>query len=213
MSNVQTRLPVETWVKATWEDYLEAIASPPCKKAKGYYYNEHLRIEMSPVSSDHASDHTIITLAVNLLGILKRIPLQGRDNCTYRKTGVQECQPDLSYYIGDRAQTVPYGTSIINLDDYPPPDLVIEVANTSLADDLGTKRLLYEEIGAAEYWVVDVQNARILGFAIADGGSRRITDSQVLPGLALSVLEEALRRSRSTDQSQVGAWLMAQFQS
>ncbi|MCC5649018.1 Uma2 family endonuclease [Nostoc sp. XA013] len=47
------------------------------------------------------------------------------------------------------------------------PDLVIEIAKTSLLDDLGTKRCLatsrfastlYEELGIAEYWVVDVQN-------------------------------------------------------
>jgi hypothetical protein len=64
----------------------------------------------------------------------------------------------------------------------------------------------------AEYWVVDVQNAQILAYAMADQGSKRIQVSLVLPGLAISVLEEALRRSRETDQSQVGNWLLTQFQ-
>jgi len=77
------------------------------RKAKGYYYNGQLRIEMSPVGSDHASAHTII-FAVNLFATLKGIPLNGRDNCTYRKAGVQECQPDVSYYIGDKAQVIPW---------------------------------------------------------------------------------------------------------
>ncbi|MDY6783467.1 MAG: Uma2 family endonuclease [Cyanobacteriota bacterium] len=212
MSDLQTALPANTWLKATWENYLNAIAQPTCENAKGYYYDGQLRIEMSPVSSDHASDHTLIAVAVNLFGILRQIPLQGRDNCSYRRTGLQECQPDLSYYIGDRASIIPYGTSIVDLNRYPPPDLVIEVANTSLADDWDRKRKLYQEINVTEYWVLDVQNARILGFAIAGGKSKRIKNSRVLPGLALSVLEEALRRSRSTDQSRVGAWLMAQFQ-
>ncbi|MDY7015812.1 MAG: Uma2 family endonuclease [Cyanobacteriota bacterium] len=112
----------------------------------------------------------------------------------------------------DRASIIPYGTSIVDLDRYPPPDLVIEVANTSLTDDWEIKRRLYQAINVTEYWVLDVRNTRILGFAIADGKSRQIRNSRVLPGLTLSVLEEALRRSRSTDQSRVGAWLMAQFQ-
>ncbi len=47
---------------------------------------------------------------------------------------------------------------------------------------------------------------------LADGGSRRIYQSQALPGLAISVLEEALVRSREADQSQVGNWLLTQFQ-
>jgi hypothetical protein len=60
--------------------------------------------------------------------------------------------------------------------------------------------------------VVDVQNVQVLAYAMADQGSKRIQVSLVLPGLAMSVLEEALRRSRETDQSQVGSWLLTQFQ-
>lgn len=99
------------------------------------------------------------------------------------------------------------------------PDLVIEIAKTSLLDDLGTKRSLYEELGVAEYWVVDVQNTQIIAYAIADQGSKRIQESQVLSGLAMSttgyayaILEEALRRSREMNQSEVGTWLLSQFQ-
>ncbi len=212
MNELQTKLPTDTWVVASWDEYVQVIELA-YEKAKGYYYNGQLRIEMSPVGADHASAHTIIIFAVNLFATLKGIPLNGMDNCTFRKAGVQECQPDVSYYIGDNAQVIPWGTTIVNLDHYLPPDLVIEVANTSLADDIGQKRLLYEDLRVAEYWVVDVQNIRVIAFAIlVDGGSQRITQSQALPGLAISLLEEALRRSRQVDQTQVGAWLLAQFQ-
>lgn len=86
------------------------------------------------------------------------------DNCTYRKARVQECQPDLSCYVGNRAQVVPQNTNIVNLDQYPAPDLVIEIAKTTLLDDLGTKRSLYEELGVIEYWVVDVQASQIIAY-------------------------------------------------
>ena len=167
---------------------------------------------MTPIGNDHSLDHTIIIFAVNLYATLKGIPLNGRDNCTYRQTGFQECQPDISYYIGDNSQVIPWGTSVINLDDYPSPELVIEVATTSLADDQGQKRLLYEDLQVKEYWIVDGQNVRMLAFAIENGGSRRISESLVLPGLEMPVLEEALRQSRTINQSQVGAWLLQQFQ-
>ncbi len=100
----------------------------------------------------------------------------------------------------------------MNLDRYPAPDLVVEVAKTSLLDDLGSKRSLYEELSVAEYWVVDVKKAQVTAFERLDQGSQRIKISQVLPGFEISVLEEALRRSREADQSQVGAWLLQQFQ-
>jgi Uma2 family endonuclease len=212
MSDLETKPLTDTWVVATWDEYVRAVEDPAYEKAKGYYYNGQMRIEMSPVGSDHASDHAMIIFAINLFATLRGIPFSARDNCTYRKAGVRECQLDVSYHVRERAQVIPWGTSIIDLNRYPAPDLAIEVAHTSLLDDQGAKRLLYEDLEVKEYWIVDVQNVRITAFAVADQGSRRIIESQVFPGLAISVLEKALRRSRQMDQSQVGAWLLAQFQ-
>lgn len=212
MSNLQIRPRTDTWIVASWDEYVRTIADPLHERAKGYYYKGHMRIELSPVSFDHGNDHVVIIFAVNLFTALKGIPATGLDTTTFRKTGVRECQPDVSYYLDDRAQAIPSGTRIVNLDQYPAPNLVIEIAKTSLLDDVGTKRALYEELGVSEYWVVDVQNAELLAYAIAAQGSKRIQVSQVLPALNIAVLEEALRCSRETNQSQVGAWLLTQFQ-
>ena len=211
MSKLETKILTDTWVVATWDEYIQAIEKPEYEKAKGYYHNGRMRIEMSPVGNDHSRDHTIIIVAVSIYAALKNIALNGNDNCTYRKTGYNDAQPDVSYYIGENANVIPWGTSIIDLDIYPPPNLVIEVAKTSLADDKGEKRLLYEELGVAEYWIVDVQNVQVIAFAIENKGSRRITQSQILPGLAISLLESAFQRTRQMNQNQVVAWLLAQF--
>jgi Uma2 family endonuclease len=213
MSNLRTQQQTDTWVAASWDEYLQTIEDSAYETARGYYYQGHMRIEMLPVGHDHSKDNGTISLAVNLFGIAQAIPLKILPNCSYRKVGVGECQPDVSYYVGDRAQLIPQGTSVIDLNRFPAPDLVIEVAATTLLDDIGIKRTLYEELGIAEYWVLDVKQAHVLAFTIADQGSKRIQASQVLPGLTIPVLEEALRRSRETDQSQIGAWLLNQFQS
>jgi len=212
MTETPTKIPTDTWVNVPWEEYIQIVENPEYEKAKGYYHNGRMRIEMPPVGNDHASDHTIIINAASLFAAMKGIPMNGKDNCTYRKTGCDEAQPDVSYYIGENANAIPYGTSIVNLNSFPPPNLVIEVANTSLADDKGEKRLLYEDLGVNEYWIVDVKNVQIIAFAIENGGSRRIYESQVLPGLAISLLNEAFRKTRQTHQSEVIAWLLAQFQ-
>lgn len=212
MSSLQTPLLTDTWVAASWSEYLQTIADPTYETARGYYYRGHMRLEMAPVGFDHGTDHSILIFAINLFCALKDVRLRMPDNCTHRKARVQECQPDLSCYVGDRAQVVPKNTNIVNLDQYPAPDLVIEIAKTTLLDDLGTKRSLYEELGVAEYWVIDVSASQIIAYGVNDRGSLRIDTSQVLPGLTLSILEDALRRSRETDQSTVGAWLLTQFQ-
>jgi Uma2 family endonuclease len=211
IQDLQTRPRTDTWLIADWDDYVRILENPLYEKVKGYYYKGHMRLEMLPVSFDHGSDHVVIIFAVNLFTAIKGIAATGLDTTTLRKTGVRDCQPDVSYYLGRYAQAIPRGTGIVDLDRYPAPNLVIEVAKSSFLDDVGVKRSLYEELGVAEYWVVDVQNAQVLAYAIAEQGSKRIQSSLVLPGLAISILEEALRRNRETDQSQVGNWLMTQF--
>jgi Uma2 family endonuclease len=212
MVQLQPKLLTNIWVNATWDEYLRTVEDPAYTKAKGYYFNGQMRVETMGVGPDHASENTIIILAIGLFCGLKGIPIKGLTNCTYRKTGVREAQPDVSYYVGDRARLAPQGSSITNLDESPAPDLAIEIADSSLDADLGKKRLLYEEMAIAEYWVVDVENAQILAFQIVNNGSQRIAQSQVLPGLEMTVLSEAIALRRQMDDSQVVAQLMSSFQ-
>lgn len=212
MTNLQTKILTGTWVQATWEQYIQTIENPAYEKAKTYYYNGQAKIEMSPVGPNHAKDNGILTLLVNLFGISKNIPMILFTNCSYRKTGIREAQPDASYYIGERIQLAPTGSSVVNLDTNQPPDLAIEIADTSLADDLGAKRLLYEELKVGEYWIVDVQKAQIIALKIIPKGSEHLSESEVLPGLQITLLEQALQRSRQTENTEVGNWFLSQIQ-
>lgn len=207
-----TQIPTDTWVAANWDEYCQVLNAPEYGSAQVYYFDGKLRIEMGAVGPDHSRDNAIVTLAISLFGLVKGIPLNALINCSYQKIGLRGCQPDVSYYIGDRVTETPQGLSVVNLDRFAPPNLAIEVAKTSLLDDLGAKRLLYEELDIAEYWIVDVDGAEVLGFAIANQGSQQIRHSNVLSGFSLDVLETALQRSRHSDQTAVGTWLMTQFQ-
>ena len=100
----------------------------------------------------------------------------------------------------------------MDLNRYPNPDIVIEVSNTSLLDDLGIKRSLYESLNIPEYWIVDVKRSRALAFEIFEKGSQQIETSRKLPSFKMTILEEALRRSRDTDQAQMGSWLLQELQ-
>ena len=62
-----------------------------------------------------------------------------------------------------------------------------------------------------EYWVVDVNTAEVLAFEVVDGGSRQIRESKVLPGLAIALIEEALKRSQTQDDGEVNRWLLQVF--
>jgi Uma2 family endonuclease len=211
MSYLQTQLPTDTWVDCSWNEFIQIVENQVIEKANFYYHNGQVRIEMPPVGSLHSRDNGIIVILVNQFGIAKGIQLNLLINCSYRKTGVREAQPDASYYIG--GAIAPTGSSVVDLDRNSPPNLVIEIADTSLADDLGQKRLLYEDLAVNEYWVVDVKKVQITAFKIIPhGGSQRISESNVLPGLAIALLEEGLRRSRETDNTSVASWFLATVQ-
>jgi Uma2 family endonuclease len=220
MIQLQEKLTTNAWEKADWDTYIKTIDSPDREKHQGYYYSGYMRIEDMPTGADHASDNGLVYLAVTLFCMVKGVPIQGLIGCSYRKVEVRECQPDISFYIGDRANLSPIGKSVVNLDEQAIPNLVVEISNTILEDDLGAKRLLYEEIGISEYWVVDVQNSLIYAFEMFVGGtspseyrgSKRIDTSIVLPGLSIATITEALNLSKEQDQSQIGKWLMSQFQ-
>ncbi len=167
-----------------------------------------------PISFDHAYDHGTMIFAVILYCTLASIPATGLVNCSYVKTGVQGCQPDISCYVGELAALAPRSSSIVSLDESPVPNLIIEISSSTFQDDLGRKRLLYEQLGTQEYWVVDVQEVKIIALEMLEnGGSRQITESKLLGGLAIADLEEALIISREKSQSAVGAWILQKYSS
>lgn len=211
MTILKDKIINDTWIHGTWQEFMEAAENPDYEKGKFYYYQGKLRIEMSPLGNDHSRDHNIIGYAISLYGSLKGIKFNGNDNCSYRKIGYHEAQPDLSYYLGATVNAIPYGTNVINLDQFPPPTLVVEIANFSLKDDLGEKRFLYEELGIKEYWIVDVKKGEIIAFKIENEGSFRIKESLVFPNLQLSILETALKMTRQTDHGEVCTWLLEKF--
>lgn len=213
MTLLQVKPLLDTWQPASWEEFVSLADNPASAKLKSYYYNGRMRFEPMSTGSDHSNDHALILFALSFFAAYLGIPMTAKDGCSYRKRGFDEFQPDISYYIGEAADAIPWGTRVIDLDRYPLPNLVIEISDTSLSDDLGEKRLQYEDLGISEYWIVNVQARQIIAFAIAtDGSIRRIQESQVLPGLRLAILEQALGRSRQENQSATTAWLMQQFQ-
>ena len=205
-------LETDLWVKATWEEFLNFAEDSAWEKGKFYYYQEHMRVEMSPVGPLHARHNSIIPYVVILFATLRNIRVVQFANASFRKAGIREFQPDLAYYIGSDLRVPPNDSnSPVDLDEYDPPNLVIEIGASSFNDDLGSKRLLYENAGISEYWVERANTREVFAFAINNGGSGRIQESRVLPGLEIRLVEEALNRSQTQDDGEINRWLIQTF--
>lgn len=126
-----TEQHLNTWVKVSWDEFIQFADDPQYQKNKFYYFNGEARVKSMSTGSDHSADHALIVMAIGLFVALNGLVLNSKDNCSYRKVGTKEVQPDISYYVGDRAQLIPWGTGIIDLDTYPAADLAIKIANSS----------------------------------------------------------------------------------
>ena len=214
LSPAPRSLVTNTWVPATWEEFLTIAQQPQFNQARCYYDTGWMRIETMPIGSGHGQDNSILAAVVSLYGTLKDVAYVSFTNSSFRKTGERECQPDLAYYIGTTAVERPTkNNQPVNVDIWGPPTLAVEIAATTLNDDLGQKRLLYERLGVSEYWVVSVETATAIAFRVATRGSYQIDASGVLPGLAIATIEEALRRSQTEDDGAINRWLLRQFSS
>ncbi len=202
------QLQTDSWVKATWEDFANAMDDSQYESGRGYFDYGYMRVEMAPLGSGHGRHNTVITQLVGLFGALQNLRLAGYTNCSFHKTGERGCQPDLAFYVGADFQLPPQDNSPIDVNVYGPPTLAIEVGASSFKDDLGAKRLLYERLGVAEYWVVDVANQAAIAFAVAAGRSGEIPVSEILPGLQIALVNEALGRSQTEDDTTLLRWLM-----
>lgn len=210
-SSLTQNLVTDTWVKASWEEFIELADNPASEKGRFYYDKGYLRIEMSPIGSSHSQDNGIIYNVISLYAAVKNIRIKGLINGSFRKPGIREFQPDLAFYIGSEFRFPPRTNSPIDLQEFEPPALVVEFGATSLNDDLGRKRLLYERAVIPEYWVVDVKAGDVIAFEISQGRSGEIQESRVLPGLAIALVESALQRSQNEDDGEINRWLLQTF--
>ena len=206
-----TTIQPNQWTPATWSEFQAVSTDPTLQNAYFYWFNNQTNIEMTPIGSAHSQDDSVVSRIINFFTTLKNIPIKELSNPSFRKPGELEFQPDLAYYIGDNLTIPPRGSSPIDLTQLPPPSLVIEIASTSLQDDLGSKRLIYETIGIPEYWVIDTKISGVIAFEIANHRSGRITTSTLLPGLELAIVEEALRRNQTAGDNTINRWLLELF--
>lgn len=205
-------VPIDTWVEAEWEDFLTFADDPTLVNGRFYYDQNQMRIEMAPLGSAHGQDNSIVSTVIVLYAAVKMIPIKELTNTSFRKTRIQEAQPDVAFYLGEDLRFPPRNNSPINLNQLIPPTLVVEIAASSLEDDLDRKQKLYQRMGVKEYWVVNVSASQVIASSLSPTEATEIEKSQVLPGLAIALVEEALRRSQSEDDGAISRWLLATFQ-
>lgn len=114
------------------------------------------------------------------------------DNATLRLDYENVVQPDVLVRLEPKSG----GRSSVTNDDYlaGPPELVVEIAASSVAYDLGVKRRVYARSGVQEYLAAQAYEQRVDWFVLREGvyetlepGLDGVLRSEVFPGLWLPV--------------------------
>jgi Uma2 family endonuclease len=197
-STTQSALP--QWIPATWDDFIAYCEDPTLDEVRVFFDRGYLFVDMGNEGINHA--RFIRLFAMLFLSWFARKPgvlFDDLGGCVLEKPKTQGASPDLVLYIGEGSPQWQEGEPRrVNLTQWRIPDLVGEVADTTLATDLDEKKQLYAALEIPEYWVIDIKGERVLAFRLQDNKKyQEIEYSLALEGLPISLLEQTLAQLHS----------------
>jgi hypothetical protein len=201
---------------ATWQDYVQVRDSADLDWRKISFNQGWLWADMGKEGLNHAAFSDLMTAIFFVWAFLHPdVVLQSYGRCLIEKPQTQACAPDLVLYRGENIpKWQPGEPRRIDLTHHRLPDLVGEIADTTLSLDLDEQKRLYASLGIPEYWVVDVKGLRLFAFGLTEAGVYdAIQKSQVLRDLPITLIEQALERSATETNTAAANWLMQQLKS
>lgn len=200
---------------ARWEDYLAVRDDPAYGDCKVAFYQGWLWVEMGKEGINHASFSDLLTMLFGFWAFLhpeETYASLGR--CLVEQVNTHACAPDLVVYKGQNIPQWQTGEPRkIEIPRHRIPDLVGEIADTSLSQDLDEQKHLYASLGIPEYWVIDVKGLRVFAFTLQESGEyQRCTESQVFTGLPIDLIEQTLAKMTTSTNTAAATWFMQQLQ-
>lgn len=203
------------WETATWEDYLAVRDDPKTERMRIFFDRDRLLlIDMGWEGINHAPISDLFTMLFILW--FSRQPEQqfsSLGRCLLEKAPHKAAAPDLVLYLGEEYPRWQVGEKRrIDLDLWRVPNLVGEIADTTLATDLDEKKRLYADLNIPEYWVVDVRGQRVIAFGLQDNGLySECVASLALNGLPIILLEETIARLSTGTNGSAALWFSQQI--
>jgi Uma2 family endonuclease len=199
---------------ATWQDYLALRDDDTLDWQKIAFHQGWLWVDMGTEGPNHSGFSDFITMMFGFWAFLHpETTFQSYGRCLLELPETHACAPDLVLYKGDNIpRWQPKEPRRINFKRDRLPDLVGEIADTSLSLDLDEQKRLYASLGIAEYWVIDVKGRRLFAFGLTEVREYEpIAVSEVLTGLSIDLIEQALDRLETETNTNAANWLMQQL--
>ncbi len=206
-----TTVPV--WKPATWEDYLAYRDDPTIDRVRLFFYQDHLLTDMGSEGINHAIICELFSMIFAFWFSQKPEEIfSSLGGCLLEKPPLRAGAPDIILYLGEGYPRWQSGERrYINLNEWL-PNLVGEIADTTLATDLDEKKHLYAALGIPEYWVVDVRGQLVIVFQLdANGNYQQCDSSLALAGLPISLLEQTVALLNQGTNGSAALWFAQQI--
>ncbi|HEY9611372.1 Uma2 family endonuclease [Allocoleopsis sp.] len=205
---------IPKWQPATWKDYVAYYEDPNLDEVRVFFDRGYLFVDMGNEGINHSRFARLFAM---LFGFwFARKPEQIAEDlggCVIEKPETQGASPDIVLYMGEEIPQWQEGEPRrINLNKWRVPNLVGEVADTTLATDLDEKKRLYSALQIPEYWVIDIKGERVLAFYLQENGKyQQIENSVALEGLPIFLLEQTLAQMNQGTNVTAALWFAQQI--
>ncbi|NJR68940.1 MAG: Uma2 family endonuclease [Synechococcales cyanobacterium CRU_2_2] len=210
---VSPQMTLPQWQAASWEDYVRLRDGADDRQRLFFHQNGLLVKDMGWEGISHSQVKDLFILLMGLWFIAHpEQEVQSMSGCLIERSGSQAAAPDLMLYVGEGCPQWEAGEPRrVDLDKWRVPDLVGEIADTTLATDLDEMKQLYAALGIGEYWVIDVQGRRVMIFGLGESGKyQQCAVSRVLVGVTTGLLEETLGQFVQGTNISAANWFMQQ---
>ena len=188
----------------SWETYEALLADGGDRRRTRMTFDQGV-LEIVTPSYEHEHAGNVVAKVAEAILDARRQDYAPAGSTTFKDQGVgRGFEPDASYYVEHAAQI--RGLTHIDLDNDPPPDLVIEIDVSRSSLD---KLPVYAGLGVPEVW--RHQHGRVQMYRLAGGSYVEVEDSAVIPGLSgarlTAFVRDSLTASRPDWWQGVVAWV------
>jgi Uma2 family endonuclease len=153
-------------------------------------YDEGILEIMTPLGR-HENNNRFIESLIGVIADELNLNLKRFGSLTLkRRKKLKGAEPDSCYYLQN--EPLVRSKQEIDLDNDPPPDLVLEIDITSGSLD---KRPIYAAIGVPEFWRYDGNKLQVFVLQQSTGDYQQVTQSPTFPWMSLDVIPRFIRQS------------------
>jgi Uma2 family endonuclease len=174
----------------SWQTFEQLLKELGDKRATRLAYNEGLLEIMTPLGP-HENNNRFIESLIGAIADELNLNLKRFGSLTLkREKKLKGAEPDSCYYLQN--EPLVRSKQEIDLDNDPPPDLVLEIDITSGSLD---KRPIYAAISVPELWRYDGNELEVFVLHPSNRAYQQVNQSPTFPWMPLDVIPRFIRQS------------------